>query len=1070
VFEQQKHINMYLCNDIFSISPDVPYSLDPCKWEPYLNFVGVISGEVILLGFVTVALCIAYWVVMRFCGACGGHILSETNKTSLRRSKIGYGMIEFIVFIASTTFFVTCVLFTINMNKISTNVSNRATDTTATLKTNSVLLGQFGNISSLSIATSCDLGVNVSIASTTVNQTAITLSMLMNQVEELTSVNQRATAKISTVKPVYDNLRNILLQRNLNLTRIIDANEFQALLNYLQDPTLHVDFTSAQMVMDAQIIRNTTSSIGTNLDRDQRNLGIVTPSLVQISPKGMTKTSNLIHFMTKSSESWNKEEIVQWTNTMTFISVSIAATLLVITFVLLFLSQCGVFCKMTRTVTFSSTCLMLLTIVFCLFCGIFTGLYMVFLPYCNNKVEIFDADLLSSRFIDVQPNISLTFNFTHNLLTCTSTIADCAAQTISEPIGLPNNGTMTRLSTSLSSIRGSIAMCPTLRATLTRFIPLSTSLVNDLLQMDAIMNDGILARTRELIPRIDDLNLFQLDNINTTNYDSLIQDVNNIATKYNFFYDRYNISMLDVSSMVNITAQDLAKLVNDSRLVLPMSKIYLDIISLQKDVHKWYNTSITTLTNAITLTQIALDSSKTFQKSSNNTRDIISGMIDTVQTISTPTQLSILNSFSQTYQTLYAQTQCDSITSAVAEFDHGVCTVTSPLLLTIAASSFVAAIALAITFFWSLSLGKKMNARVTDADYEPIVDESIVLLDQRRSSLERQQREQQREEEHANMVQQTERQNLRMETLTTENIVLQEQIQTLQGETNTSRETISRLENTVITGLQNEANLQRSEIAQLRVTVVEHQVNEAISRMTEESLRREIEELNEELERWKPCICNVCDEQFDRASVPPCSSDCQHAVQTCNNCRRQHILAKMQDLRDPHVKCPHFGCGAEMDIAVVRSVLSEEEMRQYEERTSLLAIRNNTEHFNCMYHDCGVSLHVMPDRDPIVVCSVCHRPSCRVCRTRWHHSMTCDEFRQQRSYSETEQQSMDLIQRTTKACPRCQNSIEKNRGCQHMTCRCGYEFCWTCNGQWTRPLPTHQPACPLFGTTRYDFQ
>lgn len=31
----------------------------------------------------------------------------------------------------------------------------------------------------------------------------------------------------------------------------------------------------------------------------------------------------------------------------------------------------------------------------------------------------------------------------------------------------------------------------------------------------------------------------------------------------------------------------------------------------------------------------------------------------------------------------------------------------------------------------------------------------------------------------------------------------------------------------------------------------------------------------------------------------------------------------------------------------------------------------------------------------------------------------------------------------TKACPRCGEYIEKNGGCDHMTCRCGYQFWWS---------------------------
>lgn len=41
------------------------------------------------------------------------------------------------------------------------------------------------------------------------------------------------------------------------------------------------------------------------------------------------------------------------------------------------------------------------------------------------------------------------------------------------------------------------------------------------------------------------------------------------------------------------------------------------------------------------------------------------------------------------------------------------------------------------------------------------------------------------------------------------------------------------------------------------------------------------------------------------------------------------------------------------------------------------------------------------------------------------------------------------ISKNTKACPKCNNPIEKNGGCMHMTCyQCKYEFCWVCGENW----------------------
>ena len=43
----------------------------------------------------------------------------------------------------------------------------------------------------------------------------------------------------------------------------------------------------------------------------------------------------------------------------------------------------------------------------------------------------------------------------------------------------------------------------------------------------------------------------------------------------------------------------------------------------------------------------------------------------------------------------------------------------------------------------------------------------------------------------------------------------------------------------------------------------------------------------------------------------------------------------------------------------------------------------------------------------------------------------------------------------SKDCPKCENPIEKNGGCNHMVCyhgQCKYNFCWMCLGEYSITL------------------
>lgn len=77
---------------------------------------------------------------------------------------------------------------------------------------------------------------------------------------------------------------------------------------------------------------------------------------------------------------------------------------------------------------------------------------------------------------------------------------------------------------------------------------------------------------------------------------------------------------------------------------------------------------------------------------------------------------------------------------------------------------------------------------------------------------------------------------------------------------------------------------------------------------------------------------------------------------------------------------------------------------------------------------------------------------CFACSNDVHKPVQCETVKLWEAKNRNEGSDVLWIKVNTKLCPKCNNSIEKNGGCMHMTCRkpggCGHEFCWICMKPW----------------------
>lgn len=99
--------------------------------------------------------------------------------------------------------------------------------------------------------------------------------------------------------------------------------------------------------------------------------------------------------------------------------------------------------------------------------------------------------------------------------------------------------------------------------------------------------------------------------------------------------------------------------------------------------------------------------------------------------------------------------------------------------------------------------------------------------------------------------------------------------------------------------------------------------------------------------------------------------------------------------------------------------------------------------------ECDIKKRELSRIVPTVTCPRKHR-FCFGCGHTDHQPTPCSLVKQWLKKCEDDSETANWISANTKECPKCSSTIEKNGGCNHMTCRkCKHEFCWMCMGLWS---------------------
>ncbi|KAF3903320.1 hypothetical protein AA313_de0202523 [Arthrobotrys entomopaga] len=199
--------------------------------------------------------------------------------------------------------------------------------------------------------------------------------------------------------------------------------------------------------------------------------------------------------------------------------------------------------------------------------------------------------------------------------------------------------------------------------------------------------------------------------------------------------------------------------------------------------------------------------------------------------------------------------------------------------------------------------------------------------------------------------------------------------------------------------------------------------------------------------------CVSCTDMFPVTEI--ITLDCDHKY--CEPCLNMMVLTAAQQESTMPPKC----CGARVLPNVIRRVLKTDEEKIKFSRKIIEYDTSVEKRLFCPKKKCGAFIPYHPRKDqahPLVgTCQKCGTRACRICKGKAHKpNQDCPEDLGLNAV-------IDLSKETGwKRCYRCRAMIELNYGCNHMTCRCGAEFCYICGNPWS-----FEYGCPT-GCTQVD--
>ncbi len=188
--------------------------------------------------------------------------------------------------------------------------------------------------------------------------------------------------------------------------------------------------------------------------------------------------------------------------------------------------------------------------------------------------------------------------------------------------------------------------------------------------------------------------------------------------------------------------------------------------------------------------------------------------------------------------------------------------------------------------------------------------------------------------------------------------------------------------------------------------------------------------------------CDICMEDKYRLSCTRLS--CGHRY--CTECLNGQLDYGLRSQSTATLTCPAENCDRRFTNKIVRNIVGyfspkRTRFQELADREYLNSLPNSQQ---CPTPDCKYIMEDRGTRAHPVRCPECNQRYCSHCLLSHTRSISCRQAKDQQ-LSDADKKSARYVNSNSTPCPNCGINIQKNGGCNHMTCRkCRCNFCWLC--------------------------